>query len=82
MISSGKIAVLSRAGYGFIRPDHENSTHVFFHRSDVQDCSFDHDLRIGLRVEFARGFDASSRPQAYVVRPVKDAPVPPDSRPT
>ena len=69
MTDTGRIAVLSRAGYGFIRPDHENFTHVFFHRSDVQGASFDGgDLRIGLRVEFDRGVDERGRSQAYFVR--------------
>jgi len=74
VIGGGRIAVLSRAGYGFIRPDHENATHLFFHRNDLQGCSFDRDLRIGLRVEFDRGVDARGRPQAYAVRPLPALP--------
>jgi hypothetical protein len=67
-----KDGVLARAGFGCIRPDHETSTHVFFHRADVQRCSFDHHLRIGLPARpmiSRRGADLTSlSPQARMNR--------------
>jgi len=64
-MAKGTIKAILDRGFGFIRT--EEGTEIFFHRSELQNVTFDA-LRQGQEVEFEMGQGPDGRSRAFGVR--------------
>lgn len=64
-MAKGTIKAIMNRGFGFIGTGED--TEIFFHRSELQNVTFDN-LRQGQEVEFEMGQDSDGRSRAVGVR--------------
>jgi cold shock protein len=67
----GTVKLWTQRGFGFVRPDDNNSTDLFLHITALTDRSIT-DLAVGDRVRFNVKADREGRPRAVDVELVDD----------